>query len=161
MDRIFTNTYSTVIQSISNQFTRSTLQSSKKQLSRLAEEIDAKKFPSHSKMSAQLVQQVQPLSVLAPSSPVLVATQNDVAAGASKAMHSMTSGFGMFVFWFIMLTIFIWLIIFSLRPAWALAPIGSTAQNLDVGKILWTSIIIALIILVIAWLIKSFAGKRC
>lgn len=119
-----------------------------------------KKILKLSKMSG-VGSLVQPLSTLQPSSPVVVASAADVAAGTRSAMHSMTSGFGMFVFWFILLTVFIWLIIFSVRPAWALAPLGSTAQNLDVGKILWTSIIIAIVLLLIAWLVKSFAGKRC
>lgn len=105
---------------------------------------------------------VQPLSALAPS-PMLSGDALVVGKvhGSGMGMHHVKSGFGHFVFWFILLTVFIWLIIYALRPTWALAPAGTQPAALDTGKILWTSIVIALVLLLILWLIVSFAGKGC
>jgi len=61
-------------------------------------------------------------------------------------------GLGMFILWFIIIAVVTWLVIFSLKPSWVLNP-GTTEVN--TGKVLLASIIIALIIVIIIWLIKS------
>jgi len=73
----------------------------------------------------------------------------------SAAKHcaiNMWSGVGAFFLWFIILTVVLWLILYSLKPSWVLKP---NSQEVDTGKVLLASIIIALIIVVVVWLIKS------
>jgi len=59
------------------------------------------------------------------------------------------SSIGWAVLWFIIIAVIVWLIIFSLKPAWALDEEG----NVDTGKVLLASIVISLIIVIIVWII--------
>lgn len=58
---------------------------------------------------------------------------------------------GWAVLWFIIIAVIVWLIVYSLRPTWALNDDG----DLDTGKILLASIVIALIIVIIIWVIYA------
>ena len=60
------------------------------------------------------------------------------------------------VMWFILLTVFLWLIIFSLRPSWVL---NSGTQQVDTAKVLLAAVIGAVILLVIFWLIKLAVSR--
>ncbi len=59
------------------------------------------------------------------------------------------SSIGWGVLWFIIIAVIVWLIIFSLKPAWSLDDDG----NVDTGKVLLASIVIALIIVIVVWII--------
>ena len=59
------------------------------------------------------------------------------------------SSIGWAVLWFIIIAVIVWLIIFSLKPAWAL----DEEANVDTGKVLLASIVIALIIVIVVWII--------
>lgn len=59
------------------------------------------------------------------------------------------SSVGWAVLWFIIIAVIVWLIIFSLKPAWALDEDG----NVDTGKVLLASIVLALIIVIVVWVI--------
>ncbi len=58
---------------------------------------------------------------------------------------------GMLLLWFIIFTVLFWLIFYSLRPDWALNADGSV----NTGKVLLASIIAAIILVIVIWLIKS------
>lgn len=58
---------------------------------------------------------------------------------------------GILILWFIIFTIIFWLIFFSLQPEWAMNADGST----NTSKIFLASIIAAIILIIIIWLIKS------
>jgi len=59
------------------------------------------------------------------------------------------SSVGWAVLWFIIIAVIVWLIIFSLKPAWALDEDG----NVDTGKVLLASVVLALIIVIVVWII--------
>lgn len=61
-------------------------------------------------------------------------------------------GVGMFILWFIILTVITWLFIFSLKPSWVVNP---TTGEVDTSKVLFASLIIALVIVIIIWLIRA------
>jgi hypothetical protein len=65
------------------------------------------------------------------------------------------SSIGYAVLWFIIIAVIVWLIIFSLRPAWALDEDG----NVDTGRVLLASIVIALIIVIIVYIIYAACGS--
>lgn len=62
------------------------------------------------------------------------------------------SGVGMFILWFIILTVITWLFIFSLKPSWV---VNSVTGEVDTSKVLFASLIIALVIVIIIWLIRA------
>src|SRR5690348_6989245 len=62
------------------------------------------------------------------------------------------SGVGLFIIWFIILTVITWLFIFSLKPSWV---VNQTTGEIDTGKVLFASLIIALVIVIIIWLILA------
>ena len=66
------------------------------------------------------------------------------------------SSIGWAVLWFIIIAVIVWLIIFSLKPAWALDEDG----NVDTGKVLLASIVIALIIVIIVWIIWAVCSSQ-
>jgi hypothetical protein len=68
------------------------------------------------------------------------------------------AGIGAFIMWFAILTIFIWLIIYSLRPGWVL---NRGTNTVNTAVVLLASIIIALVIILILWLIKVGLGSSC
>jgi hypothetical protein len=61
------------------------------------------------------------------------------------------SSIGWAVLWFIIIAVIVWLIVYSLRPTWAL----NDVNELDTGKILLASIVIALIIVIVIFVIYS------
>lgn len=65
--------------------------------------------------------------------------------------HHGYSSIGWAVLWFIIIAVIVWLIIFSLKPSWALNEDG----DVDTGKVLLASIVIALIIIIIIWIIYA------
>lgn len=65
---------------------------------------------------------------------------------------SFTMGWlGMLLLWFIIFTVLFWLIFYSLKPSWAMNSDGSV----NTGKVLLASIIAAIILVIVIWLIKS------
>lgn len=70
--------------------------------------------------------------------------------------YSMGS-FALMLLWFIILIVIFWLIFYSLSPAWSL---NSDGQR-NTGKILLASIISALVLIIIIWLIKSCIDHAC
>lgn len=87
----------------------------------------------------------------------VVTTQHVEEAPCDDHMDHMDHGYGYSslgwaVLWFIIIAVIVWLIIFSLKPAWALNEDG----DVDTGKVLLASIVIALIIVIIIWLIYAF-----
>jgi cell division protein FtsX len=60
-------------------------------------------------------------------------------------------GLSQFVLWLLVLTSFIWICIYAARPQWSLKSDGLT---IDAGKVLLASLIIALIIVIVGWLLK-------
>ncbi|CAM6002090.1 unnamed protein product [Sphagnum balticum] len=88
----------------------------------------------------------QPLAKLAPGSTTTVVTPVETV--------SSTNWVGALI-GFIILVIIIWIIIFATQPSWA----KNAAGQLDSGKALWSSIIIAIIIMLIIWVLKSMSGK--
>ena len=61
------------------------------------------------------------------------------------------SSLGWAVLWFLIIAVIVWLIIFSLKPAWALNEDG----DVDTGKVLLASIVLALVIIIIVWIIYA------
>lgn len=58
---------------------------------------------------------------------------------------------GVLILWFIIFTVLFWLIFYSLAPSWTLNQDGT----INTGKVLLASIIAAIILVIIIWLIKS------
>lgn len=83
----------------------------------------------------------QPLSTL---------NVNVIEPSANRGMRFL-DGFGLFVFWLIILSVAIWLIIYSLKPSWVIQSNG----QIDTAKVLWTAILIALAVIVLYWLIRA------
>lgn len=91
-------------------------------------------------------QMSQPVSVLAPSSRVDI---NPNLVPIDKTGRWLEMG-GHVITWYIILTLFIWVILFSMNPAWVQQANGQP----DNGKILFWALIIALIIVAVGWLIR-------
>lgn len=66
-------------------------------------------------------------------------------------------GFGNFVLWFVIIFVIIWFIMWLTKPAAVQTrnPDGSLTGNIDAGKVLVASLVIALIIIVLVWLFRS------
>lgn len=62
---------------------------------------------------------------------------------------------GALLLWFIIFTVLFWLIFYSLRPSWVLNPDGSV----NTGKVLLISIIAAIILVIIIWLIRACISR--
>jgi len=60
-------------------------------------------------------------------------------------------GLALLLLWFIIFTVLFWLIFYSLQPSWVLNADGS----INTGKVLLASVISAIILVIIIWLIKS------
>lgn len=73
-------------------------------------------------------------------------------SGGEGYGNNMWYGIGGFVLWFIIIGIVTWLVIYSLKPSWV---INQSTGQVDTAKVLLASIIIALIIVIICWLIKA------
>lgn len=75
----------------------------------------------------------------------------DVCEGVHEEHHHHHgyTALGWAVLWFIIIAVIVWLIIFSLKPSWAIDEDG----NVDTGKVLLASILISLIIVIIVWIV--------
>ena len=74
----------------------------------------------------------------------------------TKSVGSSWEWFGLFVLWFIALTVLFWLIFYSLKPPFVLQ---SDGNQVDTAKVLLAAVICAFILIVIIWLIKAAMGK--
>jgi len=94
-----------------------------------------------------------PLSTLAPT-PVVVVEQKPV-------VYNMTSGWGALILWFIIIAVITWFILYSLRPTWVQRKDsnGQPTGAIDAGRVLLASIVIALIIVIIVWLIRGSCAR--
>lgn len=76
--------------------------------------------------------------------------------------HYWSQGWGwlaMLLLWFIIVTIFAWLIFYSLRPSYVKNP---DTGELDTSKLLLASVIVGVIFIVVVWLLFCFcSGKFC
>jgi hypothetical protein len=79
----------------------------------------------------------------------------DPCAG-TKSVNSSWEWFGLFVLWFIALTVLFWLIYYSLKPPFVLQ---SDGNQVDTAKVLLAAVISAFVLIVIIWLIKAAMGK--
>lgn len=79
----------------------------------------------------------------------------DAYAG-TKSVNSSWEWFGLFVLWFIALTVLFWLIYYSLKPPFVLQ---SDGNQIDTAKVLLAAVISAFVLIVIIWLIKAAMGK--
>jgi hypothetical protein len=96
----------------------------------------------------------QPLSALA-ATPVVAAP----ACGVQSTYY-MTAGWGAYVLWFLIIAVITWFILYSLRPTWVQQQTNNVPNGqVDAGKTLLWSVIIALIIVLIVWLIRSSCRK--
>jgi len=74
----------------------------------------------------------------------------------TKSVTSSWEWFGLFVLWFIALTVLFWLIYYSLKPPFVLQ---SDGNQVDTAKVLLAAVISAFVLIVIIWLIKAAMGK--
>jgi len=79
----------------------------------------------------------------------------DPCAG-TKSVTSSWEWFGLFVLWFIALTVLFWLVFYSLKPPFVLQ---SDGNQVDTAKVLLAAVISAFVLIVIIWLIKAAMGK--
>lgn len=59
---------------------------------------------------------------------------------------------GALILWFIVFTVLFWLIFYSLKPSFVLQ---NDSNQVDTGKVLLASVIAAIILVIIIWLIKT------
>jgi len=74
----------------------------------------------------------------------------------TTSVNSSWEWFGLFVLWFIALTVLFWLIYYSLKPPFVLQ---SDGNQIDTAKVLLAAVISAFVLIVIIWLIKAAMGK--
>lgn len=99
----------------------------------------------------------QPLSALAATP---VAAPAAATCGAAGSNYTMTSGWGAYVLWFIIIAVITYFILYSLRPTWVQQLTNGVPNGqVDAGKVLLWSVIIALIIVLIVWLIRQSCRK--
>lgn len=99
----------------------------------------------------------QPLSTLAEECP-------DISTYKS-APH--TRGLGGnswvgYILWFIIIAIIVWVILIATKPTWVqtYTPEGIPTGNIDQGKAITWSVVIALVIVIIIWIIRAATKKR-
>ena len=96
----------------------------------------------------------QPLSSLA-ATPVVIIEEKQVS-------YTMTNGWGALILWFIIIAVIAWFILYSLRPTFVQTKDPVTGQptgEIDAGRVLLASIVIALVIIIIIWLIRSSCSR--
>lgn len=76
---------------------------------------------------------------------------------ASRAVGYGWGWLGSLILWFIIFTVLFWLVFYSLKPAFVLQ---SDSNQVDTAKVLLASIITALILVIIIWLIKIAINRR-
>lgn len=100
---------------------------------------------------------VQPLEVLAPQETVIITDTINVNTGSrQKSLYSWT-WLGAILLWFVIFTVLFWLIYYSLKPAFVLQ---NDSNQIDTAKVLLASVISALILVIIIWLIRMAIGKK-
>ena len=87
--------------------------------------------------------------------PAVYESKCDPCAG-TKSVSSSWEWFGLFVLWFIALTVLFWLIYYSLKPPIVLQ---SDGNQIDTAKVLLAAVITAFVLIVIIWLIKAAMNK--
>ena len=87
--------------------------------------------------------------------PIRCASHCDPCVG-NKSVSSSWEWFGLFVLWFIALTVLFWLVYYSLKPPFVLQ---SDGNQVDTAKVLLSAVISAFVLIVIIWLIKAAMGK--
>lgn len=70
--------------------------------------------------------------------------------------YDFTHGFGAFLLWFFLFTTFVWVLLFSLRPSFVLndPAVKNSIDGINYVKLLWTSVLIGLAILLVCWLLS-------
>ena len=91
---------------------------------------------------------VQPLSTL---------SQTSLGDAVIVTDRKPWSGIGAFLFWFVIIAVIAWLILYSVKPTWVLRP---GTNEVDTGKVLWMSLLIALVIVIIIWLFRSMSAAN-
>ena len=103
---------------------------------------------------------VQSLETLAPQTTpdtVIVAVDTvNVTTSKPKQVNSWMS-LGALLLWFVIFTVLFWLIYYSLKPSFVLQ---NNSDQVDTAKVLLASVISALILVIIVWLIRLAIGKR-
>ena len=87
--------------------------------------------------------------------PASYAPKCDPCAGTTSVSSSW-EWFGLFVLWFIALTVLFWLVYYSLKPPFVLQ---SDGNQVDTAKVLLSAVISAFVLIVIIWLIKAAMDK--
>lgn len=78
-------------------------------------------------------------------------------------MYDLESGFGALVLCFILFMVFVWLILFHLRPSWVLLtlPSGGTTKTdinaINYPRLFWWSALIALIVIAVLYLVRRLS----
>jgi hypothetical protein len=67
------------------------------------------------------------------------------------------SGWGQFLLWFIIIAVIAWFILYSFKPVWVQKTNaqGQPTGEADPCKTLFAAIIIALIVIILIWLLRS------
>lgn len=96
------------------------------------------------------VAQPQPIASLAPNPVVAEAVVVPVG-------YNVASGWGALVLWFIIVAVIVWFILYSLRPTWVQqrGEGGLPNGQVDAGRVLLASVVIALVVVLIIWLLRS------
>lgn len=71
--------------------------------------------------------------------------------------YGMTSGVGALIVWFVIIFIITWLILYGVKPDIVM---NKDTNQVDIGKLILSAVVISLIIIIIIWLIKSFVGRK-
>lgn len=72
-------------------------------------------------------------------------------------MYGMAGSVGALIVWFVVVFILAWLVLYALKPSIVMKRGG---REVDTGKVLLGAAIIALVVIIITWLIKSCVTKR-
>ncbi len=83
----------------------------------------------------------------------LVSQYDNEMEGHMNQSHWHNGGFGVYLLWFIVIAVLIWLILYSLRPTWVVLEDDTT--KVDSGRLLLAALIIAFIIVIIIWAVRS------
>lgn len=96
------------------------------------------------------------LSSLEPDSPRRQGKACDKMDGKTWKHHASWSWVATMIMWFIVFTVLFWLILYSLKPSFVLQKDNNQA---DTAKVLLASVIAALILIFIIWLLKFIMWK--
>lgn len=91
------------------------------------------------------------------ATPLTTEDKSVVVAKTQMNGYGMTSGVGALIVWFIIIFIITWLILYGVKPDIVM---NKDTNQVDIGKLILSAVVISLIIIIIIWLIKSFASKK-